>query len=82
MPMPLSDAQARIQTQRRARLFDLYRSEAAPDEDGRIRPGPRDIHLAPAQAARLQHAAIASLSRGIPWPLRIFRRNRTGSPVA
>lgn len=65
---------------RHARLFALYRHEHLDSEDPR-EPVSREAPLIEEQATRLKQAAIASLSREIPWPQRIFQKNRSGSPV-
>ncbi len=69
---------ALLRKSRHARLFDLYRQEATPSDDPH-RSGPTDAALTEAETARLQSAAIASLSRETPWRQRIFRLNRRGS---
>jgi hypothetical protein len=81
MTQPLIQTRDPVRSGRHAHLFNLCRGETEPDEDGQIQPPSREACLCPLDALRLQRAAIASLSREIPWPRRIFQRNRPGSPV-
>ena len=74
----LTTVQHRLKPARRARLFDLYRTQGAPDEDGCPTPRAPEANLPPETATQLRLSAIASLSRETPWQQRIFPRNRRG----